>query len=286
MASYMEALKNQTAAVGAYDATLKQLRQLGLDDVTYRRLLEEGTADQSFANQLLAGGRTAVQALNTLDANLKKVSGRLATEAAKNLEQGGVDGAKGLLKGLTSQNKKIREAMDNIIEDIIRIIKRKMEIKSPSKVFEEMGGYAMIGLANGFSKSSKVVTNTVKESAKDILTTMRESLRNGWKFMMDDINEHAVIRPILDLSQVESQTKELLQGSSLEMVLDMIRSNSQASNISRGFGHRFGDENSEPYGLWKPSVKFEQNNYSPKALTEIEIYRQTKNQLSQLKSAL
>lgn len=286
LASYMEALKNQTAAVGAYDATLKQLRQLGLDDVTYRRLLEEGTADQSFANQLLAGGRTAVQALNTLDANLKKVSGRLATEAAKNLEQGGVDGAKGLLKGLTSQNKKIREAMDNIIEDIIRIIKRKMEIKSPSKVFEEMGGYAMIGLANGFSKSSKVVTNTVKESAKDILTTMRESLRNGWKFMMDDINEHAVIRPILDLSQVESQTKELLQGSSLEMVLDMIRSNSQASNISRGFGHRFGDENSEPYGLWKPSVKFEQNNYSPKALTEIEIYRQTKNQLSQLKSAL
>ena len=34
------------------------------------------------------------------------------------------------------------------------------------------------------------------------------------------------------------------------------------------------------------AVKFEQNNYSPEALTEVEIYRQTKNQLSQLKSAL
>jgi len=33
-------------------------------------------------------------------------------------------------------------------------------------------------------------------------------------------------------------------------------------------------------------VKFEQNNFSPKALTEVEIYRQTKNQLSQAKSAL
>jgi len=31
---------------------------------------------------------------------------------------------------------------------------------------------------------------------------------------------------------------------------------------------------------------FEQNNYSPESLSEIEIYRQTKNQLSQLKSAL
>jgi hypothetical protein len=34
------------------------------------------------------------------------------------------------------------------------------------------------------------------------------------------------------------------------------------------------------------SVKFEQNNYSPESLSEIEIYRQTKNQLSQLRSAL
>jgi hypothetical protein len=34
------------------------------------------------------------------------------------------------------------------------------------------------------------------------------------------------------------------------------------------------------------SVKFEQNNYSPESLSEIEIYRQTKNQISQLKSVL
>jgi uncharacterized transporter YbjL len=33
-------------------------------------------------------------------------------------------------------------------------------------------------------------------------------------------------------------------------------------------------------------VKLEQNNTSPKALDDIEIYRQTKNQLSQVKSAL
>jgi hypothetical protein len=34
------------------------------------------------------------------------------------------------------------------------------------------------------------------------------------------------------------------------------------------------------------SVTFEQNNYSPEALSEVEIYRQTKNQLSQLRMAL
>jgi hypothetical protein len=35
-----------------------------------------------------------------------------------------------------------------------------------------------------------------------------------------------------------------------------------------------------------PSFQFEQNNYSPEALSDVEIYRKTNNQLSQVKSAL
>ena len=34
------------------------------------------------------------------------------------------------------------------------------------------------------------------------------------------------------------------------------------------------------------SFRFEQNNYSPEALSDLEIYRQTRNQLSQVKDAL
>ena len=33
-------------------------------------------------------------------------------------------------------------------------------------------------------------------------------------------------------------------------------------------------------------ISFTQNNYSPKSLTRYEIYRQTQNQISQLKGAL
>jgi hypothetical protein len=35
-----------------------------------------------------------------------------------------------------------------------------------------------------------------------------------------------------------------------------------------------------------PLVTFEQNNYSPESLTPTEVYRQTNNQLSQIKQAL
>jgi hypothetical protein len=39
-------------------------------------------------------------------------------------------------------------------------------------------------------------------------------------------------------------------------------------------------------GLSQPTYHFEQNNYSPEALSDIEIYRKTNNQLSIAKSAL
>ena len=111
---YLEALKNQANAVTAYQATLQQLRKLGLDDATYQKLLKEGPADQQFANQLLAGGKTAVSSLNTLDGNLQKVSKTLAVNAGKNLYQAGVDAAAGLVRGLQSKKSDIYDEMETI----------------------------------------------------------------------------------------------------------------------------------------------------------------------------
>ena len=81
LAAYLQALKDQTAAVATYSATLDELRKLGLNKGTYEKLLEEGTADQAFATALLAGGKTAVDGLNKLDAQLDK-------EAAETRDKG------------------------------------------------------------------------------------------------------------------------------------------------------------------------------------------------------
>ena len=282
--AYMEALANQTKAVATYKQTLDELRKLGLDDATYKKLLEEGTADQSFANQLLAGGKTAVQALNKLDTQLMTVSKSLATSAAKNLYQAGVDAAQGLLDGLTSKNAQIKRAMDNLIADIVKEIRRKLNIRSPSKVFEEIGIYAMQGLANGFIKSTKLVTDAVVSATDSALNSMKDSMRKISDIVSTDLNSNPVITPILDLTQVRSQIGTLAALTNVTPI---------TAAASYGLGARISAEQiaaqMEEIGAGAsvgPTVKFEQNNYSPKSLTEIEIYRQTKNQLSQVKSLL
>jgi tape measure domain-containing protein len=274
LATYIQALKNQADAVTAYQSTLDQLRQLGLDDATYQKLLKEGPADQQFAAQLLAGGKNAVTSLNDLDERLMKVSGTLATNAAKNLYQAGVDAAQGLVNGLENRRSHVRRIMEDIAEEMLRAIKSKLKIKSPSEVFAEIGSLAMDGMAEGF-RESDALKESVDQAAQEALQAMKDAMIG-----IPDMNP--VITPVVDLSGVQRSIEEILalmNGTTLTASASFGQASAIASQQTSG-----GDAVVASGG--GTSVTFEQNNYSPEALSEVEIYRQTKNQLSQLKSAL
>jgi hypothetical protein len=99
----------------------------------------------------------------------------------------------------------------------------------------------------------------------------------------DGIDSNPVIVPILDLSQVQRDARTLASIVSATPITARA-SFDQASIISleRNQAQQETAETAAPSGT---QIKFEQNNYSPEALSEVEIYRQTKNQLSQLKTA-
>lgn len=278
---YLEALKFRTEAVAAYQHTLQELRKLGLDDATYQKLLREGPENQRFADQLLSGGKTAVQSLNTLDTELMKVSKSLAVSAGKNLYQAGVDAAEGLIKGLKKKRSDIREAMEEIAREMILALKKELKIKSPSEVFAEIGRFSMEGMARGFSDSKSVLMGSVEDAADNAIAAMKSSMRRISNAVTDELNPNPTITPVLDLTQVKAAAGEM--ASLVTSPLTAAASYSHAAAIS---AESRNAELEDILAAGGAAVKFEQNNYSPKALSEIEIYRSTKNQLSQLKSVL
>jgi tape measure domain-containing protein len=283
LATYVKSLQTQTTTVAAYQSTLQQLRKLGLDDATYQKLLSEGPTDERFAEQLLSGGKTAVESLNTLDAQLMTVSQTLATNAGNNLYNAGIAGAQGIVKGLQSEESNIKKEMTKIGRQMIAALKRELKIKSPSEEFAEIGKFSMEGMAKGFTGSTKVVTDAVDGAAKDALTAMKRSMSGLSDGVAAEIDPNPVITPILDLTQVRTQAQEL---SALTNVVPITAAASygHATSISASAATTQADE--ADVAKAAATVKFEQNNYSPSALSEVEIYRQTKNQLSQLKTAL
>jgi hypothetical protein len=112
---------------------------------------------------------------------------------------------------------------------------------------------------------------------------MQQTVRDMNNVVADELDPNLVLTPVLDLSQVRSQSQELAALTKVTPIT-AAASYGQAAIIS---GQQIAAQTEATAAVAVgPSVTFEQNNYSPEALSEIEIYRQTKNQLSQLKSAL
>jgi len=281
LANYALALKNQIAAEQSYSATLDQLRKLGLDDTTYQKLLDDGVVDQQFADALLAGGKTAVQSLNTLDAQLNTAAGRIADHGASELYDAGVKAAQGIVDGLASKEKDLEKQMNKLAQVMVRAIKKALKIKSPSQIFAEVGQLSMEGMAQGISEST-AVTDALDVATQSALDQMRKNMQGVSDVISEELNPNPVITPILDLTQIQAQAGRLAALTNVTPI-NAAASFGQASAISAGTA---ATEAERIAALAGPSVNFEQNNYSPEALSSIEIYRQTKNQLSQVKSAL
>jgi tape measure domain-containing protein len=282
VALYKQALADQVAATQEYMKTLKQLRAAGLDDATYQKLLDQGTAGQEFASQLLAGGKVGIEQINKLDAQLAKASSQLATNAAKALITAGDQAAQGLITGLQKRQDQIRKTMEQIAGSMIKAIKSQLGIKSPSQVFAEIGLFSIKGLADGLTSSSGLVQTAAASVGDDAANAMTKSLANISDSVQNGINTDVTITPVLDLSQAQKDARKI--GDLADVIpITAAASYGQAAAISQEAQATATAKAAEQS---KVEINLEQNNTSPKALSETEIYRQTKNQLSQVKSVL
>jgi hypothetical protein len=134
VADYVKALTDQIAATKSYTATLAQLRALGLDDKTYKKLLDEGLAGKDFAEQLLAGGQLAVTSVNALDKQLLTAAKTLANDMSKELYDAGVNAAQAMVDGLkVKQGLALEKQMAGLAKAMVNAIKRELKIKSTGK---------------------------------------------------------------------------------------------------------------------------------------------------------
>jgi hypothetical protein len=229
---------------------------------------------------LLAGGAPAIASINSLDSQLGTASETLGENAATNLYKAGEEAARGLVKGLEDQKKELEKLMNGLATTMVDAIKKKLKIKSPSEVFAKLGELTMDGMAKGFASGSQNVSNAADAAAQEALDAMRKTMREISSVVTDEIDPNPTITPVLDLTQVRNKAAEL---AALKDRFALDAAYGQAASISSA---RTVAEVEAIAASGGSTVKFEQNNYSPEALTEVEIYRRTRNQLSQLKSAL
>lgn len=180
----------------------------------------------------------------------------------------GIMAMQGLLDGIEEKGAECIERAGEIAQECIDIMNEAFDNGSPSKIMRQMGIFVMEGLAIGFDDTAKRVYTAAKNVTDGSLDVMNDGMGRIQDVINTDMDFNPIITPMLDLSLIRSQIAEL---------------DSLMNNPSYGIGQ---NEGNSVNGKNPSQITFTQNNYSPKALTRYEIYRQTKKQLSQLKGAL
>lgn len=151
---------------------------------------------------------------------------------------------------------------------------------SPSRVMARIGEFAGMGFANGFKPFVEVaggIGNKMGASAVDGVRMAVAAINT----LDDDFTIKPRIVPVIDTKAMSDSARILNQGFKTSSAVVAQIDGINARIVDAQMAKYPQSQNGVNTGA---NVTLNQYNYSPKALSSIDIYRQTRNQLSRLKN--
>lgn len=220
-------------------------------------------------------GTSAVSALNLIVPQFKT--------AGQNAGQGFID-------GILEYVEKAAEAAAQVAQAAVDSMNKTLDEHSPSRVLMQTGEYGGEGFTIGLLNLVSSAKNAGSELAESALDSITDAIGRARDVLENTEATQPTIRPVVDLSDVSNKARAINQTFSSNRRFSVGVTASKVASASSGFmtgQNGFSDSNGANGGSSKVNnISFTQNNYSPKALSRSEIYRDTSNQFSALKEAV
>ena len=189
----------------------------------------------------------------------------------------------GIKVGIGNEASSLLTYIESLANECINKLNITWSVCSPSRETQWSAMQFVNGLVVGIRDNQKYAIYAIEDLAGDTLATLNRVL---------DSDQDGAIRPVLDMSEIVTQMDTFGSDSEwkpvITPVLDMSGVEPGLRNLNAIAGYRAPQVTETNARMdagdnADSQVTFNQYNYSPKALTRLEIYRQTKNQLSMMK---
>lgn len=222
-----------------------------------------------------AAARALASALiNTLVATIGAGRGRVYASSFAV----GMAVSQGMAVGIRANSGIVTAAADQVAAQALAASKARLGVKSPSREYAKIGMWSDRGLAKGMIDNVGEVTTASENVADSALTAMAKAMARAGEAIFEEMDTTPTIRPVLDLSDVSREAASL--GGMLKVpALSTAGAYANAAQVSAEIREsrdiREGLQDAPRSGVTE--VKLTQNNYSPKALSATDIYRNTKS---------
>ena len=185
----------------------------------------------------------------------------------------------GIWNGIKAAVKWFTEMVSNFFKGIVDGVKRILGIRSPSRVFRQIGGYMMEGLSLGVQDGGDNAVRATDGVAQALVDAVEDVFKDLDPEDMD-LELRPMVTPVVNLDEARASAESLnrLFGPA---AMRLSAGAAQANPVNR-------QQSREPVVqnvTNTTNVEFTQNNHSPETLDAMTIYRQTRNQLRQLEEA-
>ena len=188
----------------------------------------------------------------------------------------------GLAAGIRSGESNVITAAIDVATKAIKAAKDALQINSPSKVTYGFGRFFDLGLSNGIYDYADRVAKAIETISNQALSAAQIIAENIAATMDEDFEYEPTIRPVLDMDEVDSglnafdrsfANRSMNLAGSIDRVRKAAPVDKYAENVNPSQNQNGGSN----------TYNFNQYNYSPKALSRIDLYRQTNNQFAMMK---
>lgn len=279
---------------------LEQLSAYGASKNLVDNLKSMGpSASKAYIDYLLTGSEAEIRK-KISDMNIKlNLSNSMATEVAqaattavshaakktsKSLKKGtlkkqyeaiGSGIAGGIASGIKKDTKTLENAVIGVTEKTKKKFKKAWGINSPSKVAEKLASYIPKGLGLGISNGASVVINAVSSLSDECTKKLNDTMKKVSESIMSNSDiDDITIKPILDLSDVNEKA------SQINSLFDSERAISIGSDFNAVHSNS-GASDSVTVGETVNNTYYTQNISSPKYLSRLDIYRDTRRLINQ-----
>lgn len=152
--------------------------------------------------------KAAVSAVQTASNVARTISSAISTMKVY-FYSAGSNSAKGYIDGFLSKLTYAANAGTQLTETMIISLRRALRIESPSKVMMQLGSYSGEGFAMGLESWTGKLETVSEGVAGSVVDPLEKALSAAAKVFVDDTADDFVIRPVLDLSDIENGARSV-----------------------------------------------------------------------------
>lgn len=236
----------------------------------------------------IGNGMTTTTSAVTAGANALAMAGKTAiANDPQNWYTLGQNCAEGFKQGILSKVKEIADAAAAVANAAFVAAQVAIESHSPSRKFMWLGEMADQGLIVGLKSMQGEVENASTGVSEGAIKAAQDTIGQIADFIDTDATLHPQITPVVDMSDVQAGFSRInrLHAPTLHTTVTGARVAAVASSLNQR-QNNLNQPVPQNNQNGPQNFNFVQNNYSPKALSRTEIYRNTNNQFTAFKEAI